>query len=38
MTLIKVVNKESGETLLLSLEQFNRFFDNRNPEEWSVQN
>lgn len=36
MTLIKVTNKESGETLLLSQEQFNRFFDNRNPEEWKV--
>jgi hypothetical protein len=37
MTMVKVINRKSGQTLLLSQEQFNRFFDNRNPAEWSVE-
>lgn len=36
MTMIKVVNTKTGQTLLLSQEQYNRFFDNRNPLEWKV--
>lgn len=38
LTMVKVTNKESGETMLLSQEQFNRFFDNRNPADWKVEN
>ena len=36
MTMVKVINKETGETFLLSREQYNRFFDNRNPNKWEV--
>jgi len=36
MTLVKVTNKQSGEVILLSQEQYDRFFDNRDPEEWRV--
>ena len=36
MTLVRVTNKQSGEVLLLSQEQYSRFFDNRDPEEWRV--
>lgn len=38
MTMVKVTNTKTGQTLLLSQEQYDRFFDNRNPLEWKVEN
>lgn len=37
MTMVKVTNTKTGQTMLLSQEQYNRFFDNRDKAEWTVE-